>query len=275
MKKTIWGNTIVKNEGRYLWFAINSVVNYLDKILIYDTGSTDDTVKIIHLLQNKYPNKILFQEMGSVDAKGLAKLRQRMLDETKSDWLLILDGDEVWWKKSIEETITKIKQHGEILFALVNPVINLIGDIYHYQDESSGRYKILGQVGHLNIRAVNRKIKGLYIKKEYPLEGFYTQENKLIQDYGNDKLEFIDAPILHFSHLLRSSNSQGDRKSLNRVKKIKYELGLKFPKDFQYPEVFYQPLPPFIVSPWQKMSKRFKFRALLETPLRRIKRKII
>src|SRR5438128_1375357 len=103
MKKTIWGNTLVKNEGRYLWFGVKSVIDYLDRMLIWDTGSLDTTLEIIKLLQEEYPKKIVFKEVGEVDAQGLTRIRQEMLRKTNSDWLLLLDGDEVWWEDSIKK----------------------------------------------------------------------------------------------------------------------------------------------------------------------------
>lgn len=274
MKKTIWGNTVVKNEGRYIWFAISSVIEHLDKIIIYDTGSSDDTVKILGLLQEKYPSKIIFEQIGEVDSKGLTSARARMLEETKSDWLILVDGDEVWWEESIKSVLERIQGADDELYAFVQPVINLVGDIYHYQDDSTGQYKILGKRGHLNIRAINRKIKGLHIKNEYPLEGFFTEDDRLIQSFDVDRLEFIDMPILHFSNLRRSNLIGGDRKTIKRGSKVKYEIGKKFSKDFKYPEVFYQPYPNFILSPWEKMSTAYKLRAVFETPIKKIKRKI-
>ena len=64
MTKSIWGNTIVKNEGRYIYFAISSVIDFLDKMLVWDTGSKDDTVAIIKYLEKKYPKKIIFKQIG-------------------------------------------------------------------------------------------------------------------------------------------------------------------------------------------------------------------
>lgn len=269
----IWGNTIVKNEDRYLWFAVKSVVDFLDKILVWDTGSSDNTVPIIKLLQKQYPKKIVFEEIGSVNADGLTKARQEMLDQTLSDWLLILDGDEVWWKSSIKKTMEVMQKQGDNLYALVNPVVNVIGDIYHYQEEAAGRYQILGKKGHLNIRAINRKISGIHIKNQYPLEGFYDKHENLIQEV-DEKLIFVDAPLLHFTHLVRSSKLLEDRQTMGRSKKTKYELGIPFAKDFNYPEVLYLDKPSIVLSPWVKMTTSYKLRAAFETPLKRLKRKL-
>ena len=265
MKKKIWGNTIVKNEGRYIYFALSSVVNFLDKILVWDTGSRDDTVDIIKFVKKKYPQKIEFREIGEVDPVGLTKARQKMLDQTDSDWFVIVDGDEVWWKKSLSKTINTINQKGDYLYALVHPVINLIGDIYHFQEEAAGKYEILGRKGHLNIRAINRKIPGLHIKNTYPLEGYYDKEEKLIQEVG-EKLVFINSHLLHFTHLNRSSKGSS--------RKIKYELGIPFPKNFVYPEALHLDFPNIVSSPWIKRSIKYITRATIETPFKKIKRKL-
>ncbi|KKR11163.1 MAG: Glycosyl transferase family 2 [Candidatus Woesebacteria bacterium GW2011_GWA1_39_21b] len=65
----IWAHTLVRNEERYIWFSVMSVINYVDKILIWDTGSTDNTVSIIREIKKKYPEKIDFKKVGKVDAQ--------------------------------------------------------------------------------------------------------------------------------------------------------------------------------------------------------------
>ena len=269
--KTIWGNTVVKNEDRYIWFAIKSVINHLDKLLIYDTGSSDKTVEIISGLKKEYPEKIIFEEKGNVDAKGLTKLRNEMLEKTEADWFILVDGDEVWWEDSITEVIRKINESDENLYAIVNPVINLIGDIYHYQEDAAGEYKILGKKGHFNIRAINRKIPGLNLKNDYPLEGYYDENDKLIQSLDN-KLKLADKPILHFSHLQRSSHD--DSKNTLHRRKVKLELGKKFPKDFKYPEAFYLGRLTNITDLHKKKKLNYSIRASVITQLKKIKRRL-
>lgn len=48
-------HTLVKNEERYLWFAVTSVIDYVDKMLLWDTGSTDRTIQLIKELKKRYP----------------------------------------------------------------------------------------------------------------------------------------------------------------------------------------------------------------------------
>lgn len=74
----IVGHCLVKNEENFVWFAINSVIDYLDELLVWDTGSSDNTVPIIQSINSP---KIKFREIGNVDVKRLSEARQRMLGE--------------------------------------------------------------------------------------------------------------------------------------------------------------------------------------------------
>lgn len=269
----IWGNCLVKNEGRYLWFAVKSTIEFLDKILIWDTGSSDDTVAIIKLLQKEYPQKIEFKEIGGVDAKQFTKARQAMLDKSKCDWVFILDGDEVWWEDSMKSIIKKIKSNKELEY-IVSPYYSVIGDIYHYQEELAGEYNLLGEKGHLNIRFVNKNIPDLHFEKPYGAEGFFDIEGKRIQDRDPNKAVFLDYPYLHFSNIQRSSFKKADSMVMQRNRKIRHEIGSKFTKDFKYPEVFYKEKPDLVPNPWIAMSNNYRIRAIVETPLRKLKRRI-
>lgn len=270
----IWGNTIVKNEDKYIFFALMSVVDFLDKILVWDTGSTDDTVQIIKEVQRLKPKKIEFKEIGQVDEKSFTKAREDMLEKTNSDWVFILDGDEVWWKDSIGKIIETINKKQD-LDLIVTPYYSIVGDIYHHQEEIAGQYNLAGKKGHLNIRVVNRTIPGLHFDKPYGQEGFFDEHNQTIQDRDSKKMIFLDAPYLHFSNIKRSNSSLADSKVMQRKRKIRHEIGIKFPKDFKYPEVLYQKRPKFIPDPWVKMTTKFKIKSYLQTPLRKIKRRLI
>lgn len=259
----IWGNCIINNEENFVWFAVSSVIEYLDKILIWDTGSSDKTVKIIEELKKKYPDKIRFKEVGPVSAAAYTKIRQQMLNQSDCDWLFILDGDEIWFEDSIKKLIEEIKNNSQIQ-ALVVPFYNAVGDIYHYQEESAGRYQLLGKKGHLTIKAISRQIPGLHWNLPYPHEGLFNKNNQSVQNAGS--LKFTNAPFLHTSLLERSD--------FKKTKKTKLEIGKKFPEDFSFPEVFSKPYPQFINSPFKKMSGSDLILAGILTPLKKIKRHV-
>lgn len=250
-----------------------SVVDFVDKMLLWDTGSTDQTVQIIEEIKKLKGDKIDFQEVGEVDPVEFTKVRQKMLDQTQSDWFLIVDGDEVWWEKSVQKIMETIEQEGDKLETIVSPYYNIIGDIYHYQEEAGGGYQIDQRHGHINIRAVNRKIPGLHLEKPHGQQGFYDEDGRLIQERDKKYRKFIDAHYLHFTNMIRSSKIH-DSQVPKRKNKFKYEIGTPFPKNFSYPEVLSKPAPKFISSPWQKMSTGYTTRASIETVLKKIKRKV-
>lgn len=265
MKKKIWVNTIVNNEENFVWFAIMSVVDFVDKVLVWDSGSTDKTVEIIKDIKKVKGNKIEFREVGSVDKYKFTNMRQKMLDESKCDWILVLDGDEIWWEDSIKKLRDIIDREGDQIDGIVVPMILPVGDIYHIQEESAGRYEILGRKGHYSLRAISKKITGLHVDWPYGKESFLDEDNCLIQE--REKIVFINAPYLHVTHLRRSQSKR-------EFDKFKYELGSLVDKNFQYPEVFYRHYSQIISSPWSKIYGIALLKAKILTLLRQIKRKL-
>lgn len=260
----IWANTIVNNEENFIWFAIMSVVDYVDKVLVWDTGSTDKTVQIIKEIIKEKKDKIEFREVGPVDKFKFTKMRQAMLDESKCDWILILDGDEIWWENSIKQLVNLLNKQGNNSNAIVVPFYNAVGDIYHYQPKSLGKYKLLGNKGHLTIKAINKNIPGLHVANPYGQEGYYDVNNTLIQE-RND-LVFLDSSYLHVTHLKRSKKARA-------YEKFKFEIGKHFPKDFHYPEVFYKSYPNIVSNPWQRLSFLEFILSWVITPFKQVKRR--
>ena len=259
----IWANTVVNNEENFIWFSIMSVVDYVDQILIYDTGSTDKTVQIIKEIQKNKTNKIRLQEIGPADKNKFTKLRQQMLEESKSDWIIVLDGDEIWWEDSIKKVVTKIQKKGNEIEGIVVPMLVPVGDIYHLQDKQAGQYRLLGRKGNLSLRAISKKISGLHVDWPYGKESYLDKNNKLIQE--REGVIFLNAPYLHATHLKRSNSK---RKS----DKFKYELGQPFPSNFRYPEVLYSSTSSIVASPWVKLTGVNLLKAKILTPIRKIKR---
>lgn len=271
---TITAHCLVKNEARFVWYAVMSVINHVDRVLLWDTGSTDGTLEILEEIKKVGGDKIVFREYGNVDVNTFTKARQEMLDATTTDWFIIVDGDEVWWEDSIKKLVEEVESKGNRIESIVVPTINLIGDIYHYQEEAAGQYNLAGRTGHLNLRAINRKIHGLHSFGPHGTWGWVDEYNKMIQDRNKNRIVFVEAPYLHATHLARSIDRAKEQDVPKRQMKRKYELGIPFPLDFYYPEVFFRLRPEIVPSVWEKMDKTFSSRSLLETPLRKLKRKV-
>jgi len=270
----IWVHTLVKNEEKFIWYAVMSVIDQVDKVLIWDTGSTDGTVEIIKRIKKKYPHKVIFKEVGEITPEEFPLVRQEMLDKTEADWFLVVDGDEIWWDEFLRNVINLIQERGKKIESIVVPNINLVGDIYHHQEQSVGKYKLAGKEGNYALRAINMAIPGLKSDKPHGTWGWVDEEGRMIQDRDPKKIVFIDAPYIHTTFLRRAGDQTGDLKVPKRKKKYKYELGIPFPLNFYYPEVFFRSRPRIVPSVWERRSAPYFIKAVIQTPLRKIKRRL-
>lgn len=78
-------NIICKNEADRIGRCLSSVVGWADQVVVFDSGSTDGTQDII-----RQYNVELFES----DWPGYGPQRQRALEKTVCDFVLILDADE-------------------------------------------------------------------------------------------------------------------------------------------------------------------------------------
>lgn len=267
MQKIV-AHCLVKNEERFVWYSLMSVINYVDEIMVWDTASTDDTEYLIS--NDKYlmsTGKIKFKEVGNVDAVSFTDMRNKMLKETAKefDWLMILDGDEIWPEKSIKTVVEYMNKHPETESIVVR-THNLVGDIYHKMPENSGHYHLAGQTGHLNLRFINlRKIPGLNVQKPHGQQGYYDSNNTLIQDRDFQKIKFLDVHYAHATHLQRSNSRPNDLKVIKREHKLKYEWGEEI-SDTEIPEILLKG------NKFQKAPLSFWLISAIVTPFRKLRR---
>lgn len=271
----IAAHCLVRNEFNFLWFSVKSVINHVDKLYLWDTGSTDGTKKIIKLLSKEYKKKINQNYLKNTTSENFKIARQEMLNATKEHWFIVVDGDEIWWEDSIRQITEFIRKYPNKYESIVVPTVNLIGDIYHKQDEKAGLYKLAGKTGHLNLRAVNKKIPGLHSEGYHGTWGWVDKDSKMIQDRNQEKIKYLNTPYLHATFLQRGASRKKDKKVPKRAKKLKYDLGVKLPKDYYYPEALFYPKPSAIPSPWVKRNAKYIARSIVEAPLKKIKRNLI
>lgn len=96
---------IVKDEADFLKSCVDSVKSIIDEIIIVDTGSKDDTIKIaesfgVKVIEHKWVNN--FSEARNVSLKHATK-----------DWILVLDADEKISSSNLKE-IKKLIENDEV-----------------------------------------------------------------------------------------------------------------------------------------------------------------
>lgn len=100
--KTIALTMIVKNEARSIARCLDSVAPWVDRMIVLDTGSTDDTMAIA-----RAHGAEVYERRWTND---FAAARNAALAKSDADWNLVLDADE--WLTSGGEYLQGLKQDG-------------------------------------------------------------------------------------------------------------------------------------------------------------------
>jgi len=258
-------HTLVKNEDQFVWFALNSVLPYVDEMIVFNDDSIDRTEERIKLIKSP---KIKYEKVSSQKLGGQTALRNEMIKRTKSPWFMLLDGDEIWNTQTISDLIRFLREQPEDINAVAMRTRNVVGDFFHYLPEDAGRYELLGRKGHLTTR-VFRNRSGFHWEKEYPLEFMADSKGESITKKSVG-MTFFDHYYWHATHLRRSSNST----KVPGFRKQKVELGIEIKNHKILPEIFWQPRPSEVPSPLFHRSFVFDMKAVFITPVKLIRRKL-
>ena len=258
---------VVRNEDQWVWFALQSVLPYADQILVSDTGSTDHTVDCIRAIASP---KIQFEQTNITNANGVTAVRQKQINLTRTDWIWIVDGDEVYPEKTAREVVKAATDKYE---GVVVRRYDLLGDIYHRQKETVGEYHLYGERGHLVTRLINKKkIPDLSVAGTYPNEGYFDRNGVSLQDHDAKKWYITKNYLYHAMYLKRSSSGGNLAYVFNR-KKYKIETGMKI--EGTLPEVFSLARPSFISDPTKIRSRVYELTASVVTPIKNLKRAVL
>lgn len=214
---SLTAHTIVKNEDVFVGYAIRSVIDIVDHVIVFDTGSTDNTVAVVRALQQEFPEKIFFEEKGVVDKERHTQLRQEMVDRTQTEWFLILDGDEVWGDEGRRQVLAAAS-HPTIECAIA-PFHLCVGDLQH--ESRRGQYTIGGVRGHATIRLV--RTAGVRWSGKYDQDVLLNRSGVRLPQDGADRSLRLTHGFWHLSHLRRSSatdevfSSGGTRQQKERL----------------------------------------------------------
>ncbi len=96
---------IAKNEEKYLRQCLNSARDFVDEIIVVDTGSTDETKQIA-----KKFNAVVF-DFGWTDS--FSDARNESMKHATKDWILVLDADEIIEKPDFEKIKNLIAKEKE------------------------------------------------------------------------------------------------------------------------------------------------------------------
>ena len=171
MNNLLTAHCVIKNEP-FVWYSVMSVYDYVDRILLYDTGSNDAyTLKDIHdlvQLDKSRDKKIVFKrvaietdettwthatwhrEMKANAAKklrGVGHVRLEQIQDTTTKFFMVLDGDEVQYDETMELISATIKNWpaGKICGFIPLDWYSEIDKVFH--QSASGRVFLTDEIG--------------------------------------------------------------------------------------------------------------------------------
>lgn len=204
---------IAKNEADRITTTIASVKDWVNEVIVIDSGSSDDTVSIATFLGAK----VIYNEW---EGYGLQKRFGE--DECENNWILNLDAD--------EEITPELAQEIQALFATGEPP--LAGYILKVRDllPNENKLALLAHTNHC-LRLYNRD-KGRF--SDSPVhDSVIMQEGQAIGK--------LRAPVLHrsfrsISHAIEKMNSYTTAQAENLQKKglafSHLRLGIEFTVSF-------------------------------------------
>ncbi|MDF2909026.1 MAG: hypothetical protein K0R34_4347 [Herbinix sp.] len=137
------------NGEKYVDEQINSILssNYQDlELFIYDDGSKDNTVSILHNYENQYPEKVhVYQNESNL---GHRMNFMHALSATTADYVMFSDQDDVWNSNKVAITIKRMK-HMEAQSGKETPLVVFTDAVVVDQDLNTLNRSFFCS-GHLN-----------------------------------------------------------------------------------------------------------------------------
>ena len=207
-KHTISCCMIVKNEEEFLDKCLSSVKDYVDELIIVDTGSTDSTVEIA----KKYTNKIYFHPWEN----SFSKARNQALSYATGDWIFQIDGDEELMEGSgerLRKTVQESKNEDVINVKILCSYANGTKTSMHNFERLFRNNGVIHYEGRVHNRIVGYKNPrysrielwhyGYNVDEEKAQEKFERTKELLLKDIKEDPDNPLPHHYLSCSYLAR------------------------------------------------------------------------
>ncbi len=159
---------IVKNEEKFLPQCLNSVKDFVDEMIIVDTGSTDRTMEIAE----SFGAKVYHHQWQN----DFSLHRNQSLGYATGEWIFILDADE----EMVREDLEKLR------LALCIPDTNILSISVHNKHTRTGEFTSFLP----SVRLWRRKLNLRY-------EGIVHNELRLPAD---EPILRVDARLIHYGY---------------------------------------------------------------------------
>ncbi len=161
--------TIINNNGVRLLKEVLVALSSFDEVLIYDSGSTDDSL----IIAKSFPNVTIHQHPFN----GFGAAHNHAASLAKHDWIFSIDADEIVSEELIKE-ISQLKLDPKYIYDIT------------FHNYFNGKWiKWCGWYPESHIRLYNRKSTGFTNVQVH--EGIKTDHLKIVA---------LKSPIYHYSY---------------------------------------------------------------------------
>jgi hypothetical protein len=237
----ITAHFVVKNEEIWIWYAIMAVIDHVDKVLICDTGSKDNTIAIIKSIKS---DKIELIERGELNGRdfydAFTDWKNELIDMTKTKWWVCIDADEVYSTsgfKMMKDLLPTVPEQYSTLACKMKFFVEHLHRVS--AEQVTWRYAFVRTGAHRWVLGYGDEKLG----NPQPIK-----EQRLAHWYNNEGWEF---DCFHTTFLKRTNLDKDD--TYQRAhRKIRCETGKLYTGMYgysgPYPEVFYRKDVPSLVK---------------------------
>src|SRR5271165_1826568 len=95
-KANLLGISVIKNEQDIVEPFVRHNLRFLDRLIVLDNGSVDNTAEILRHLQNEFPSLVVEHDdqFGHAQQQRMNQLLQEGQNKYRPDFAIPLDADE-------------------------------------------------------------------------------------------------------------------------------------------------------------------------------------
>ena len=179
---------LLRNEEKFVRQAIMSVLPIAQRVLVYDTGSTDATLDVVSSIDS---DKIEIVQKKSSGSRDLTEYRNEMIEQTTTEWFMLVDGDEIYPADSVRRIVDEMERIPQNIHRIVVHRRHFVGS-----------FNLISPVDGLGRIFRTSRIR---IRKDYPYQTSCLRDNPSTP-FNKFSMQFPeDIFFFHCNYLVRSS----------------------------------------------------------------------
>jgi glycosyltransferase involved in cell wall biosynthesis len=208
---------LVCNEEYSIFYCLRDLMKVFPQIIVFDTGSEDDTVSIIKETAKDCPQckMLLIEERYSGDAKRIGQARNIMRDLCRTHFAFTVDSDEIWRIPQLQRMLEyEVPDDTEVVMIGARQVQDVNGKLMLRSNDLANRDGLVSPAVRWG-------------KIEYPFEG-----HDLTARLARGVVFYISALEVYEYHMRHTVRSSKDAETYARMGKLGY-----FPYDGPFEEM--------------------------------------